>query len=119
MFKCKDCIYHNGDVVTYWGRECTESSNQNKWNHPKWKTTTARYKRDSYPACKKFRLNVILAGGWTQEELVHQYRVAKDKQKQIEVLSDLTGVSRNEIKEILISFGEEVKMSKKRCNRRR
>ena len=118
MFKCKDCIYHDGDDETFWGRECTEPSKQSKWRSPKWKNTTAKYKRDSYPACKGFKLRVNLAGGWTQEEVVHQYKTAKDNQKQIKVMSQLCGVSTNTIKDILISNGVDIVKSK-RINRRR
>ncbi len=118
MFKCKDCIYHDGECDSYWGRECTEPEKQKKWKNPKWKSSTARYKKDSAPACKRFRLRVYLAGGWTQEEVVYQYRTALDKQKQIKVMAQLCGVDTHTIKDILISNGVDI-VESKRTNRRR
>lgn len=119
MFKCKDCIYHDGECDSYWGRECTEPEKQKKWKSPKWKSSTARFKKDSAPACKRFKLRVYLAGGWTQAEICHQYRVALDKTKQIKVMSQLTGVDVRTIEDILISNGEEVVRGQRRSNRRR
>ena len=48
----------------------------------------------------------------TNEEIVRHYRLAKDKDADIQVLADLNTTTRDAIKSILSSAGEHVKAKK-------